>query len=650
MHPTHATPYRSLVQQLIVKISLMAIVILVVALGIEAVLLQRQTEKKFADLIEEIVESNVPTLALALWDIEPQALESQITGLSHRPEIGYVQLNATTGQKFESGDRSLANQDTARHLTITHTPSGMNLGQLTLVLNPAYFWNTFFSLAWEIAAGYVLLMTAICLFILLILSRDLKKPLRSIANFAANLTSENLTTPLHINRPVKGYRDEINQLANGFDKLQNSLRTHIDDLNRLLAEREVNQHRLELANQQSQAANLAKSQFLATVSHELRTPLNAILGMAQILQEPGLSEAHRIEYSQIIEDSSRSLNLLISDLLDIAQIESNKLVLRSEPCHVETILNDIAALFQQNAKMKNLDLRLQWSGPPNQYYRTDGLRLRQMISNLVSNAIKFTPSGFVLIEGCEVERNGAEALLMFSVKDSGMGIPQEKLNLLFQRFSQIDSTHTRGFMGTGLGLSIVESLAKRMGGEVGVESVEGQGSRFWFRIQTVLLNEEGAALSDFPESEGVKTPHKHVALEISPTLSAEKTNAEHVVMVVEDNPINQKIVGNVLTRLGVQIDFYNNGLDALNAITQGVSQPNLILMDMQMPVMDGLEATEKIRLWEQTSGTARIPIVGLTAGAGQSSASACIQSGMDEVLLKPVDIDILHNTIVKLVA
>jgi signal transduction histidine kinase/CheY-like chemotaxis protein len=535
-------------------------------------------------------------------------------------------------------------------LQIALPQNNLPLGELTLVLNPDYFWNSFLELAAETALGYSLLICVICLLIFYILRRDLERPLQTIANFAANLTSENLTTPLLINRHKLSYEDEITQLANGFSKLQIKLREHIDDLNHLISERTINQKKLEAANQESQSANLAKSQFLATVSHELRTPLNGILGMAQILQKPHLDESQRQEYAQIIIDSSKALNLLIGDLLDITQIEANKLVLRSEPCNVQAITQDIAALFQENAKAKNLELKVTWNGPENQNYRADGLRLRQMISNLVSNAIKFTSSGFIHIESSEIERSGAEAMLMISVTDSGIGIPNDKLNLLFKRFSQIDSTHSRMFMGTGLGLSIVESLAKRMGGEVGVESVLGKGSRFWFKIQTVLLDGQGAVLLDFPKLEDIKTPPFESAQASNGFITdSQKPQQNRFVMVVEDNPINQKIVGNVLTRMGARIEYFNNGLDAVNAMTQGASKPQLILMDMQMPIMDGLCATQEIRKWETSTSQRRTPIIGLTAGSGESSAHECIQSGMDEVLFKPVDLDVLQNAINKLI-
>lgn len=648
MNSSRRPKYRSITYALILRISLMAMAVLMIALGIQAVLLQRQTDQHFSTLIEEIADSNVPMMAVTLWDIEPEALQAQTLNLAKRPEIGYVRLTATTGQIFEAGHKSLEKDNISRHLQIALPQNNSPLGELTLVLNPDYFWNSFLALASETAIGYCLLISVICLLIFYILRRDLEQPLQTIANFAANLTSENLTAPLLINRHKHSYEDEITQLAYGFSKLQFKLREHIDELNHLISERTINQKRLELANQESQAANLAKSQFLATVSHELRTPLNGILGMAQILQKPSLDESHRLEYAQIIVDSSKALNLLIGDLLDITQIEANKLVLRSESCNVQIITHDIAALFQENAKAKNLALKVDWNGPANQNYRADGLRLRQMISNLVSNAIKFTSHGFIHIEASEIERNGAEAMLMISVTDSGIGIPKDKLNLLFKRFSQIDSTHSRMFMGTGLGLSIVESLAKRMGGEVGVESAQDEGSRFWFKIQTVLLDVNGAVLLDFPNSEEPQTSHQEIMLPNNSVVEGKKPQKNRLVMVVEDNPINQKIVGNVLTHMGIRIEYFNNGLDALNAITQGTSKPQLILMDMQMLIMDGLKATQEIRRWEIGNSALRVPIIGLTAGSGQSSTHECLESGMDEVLFKPVDLDVLQNAIANL--
>ncbi|MBU3627165.1 response regulator [Polynucleobacter sp. JS-Safj-400b-B2] len=646
--------YKSITKILIEQITFFSAFALLISLGVQGIFLQFQTNNHFNEVIDRMGESTIPMMALALWDIEPAALQEQVNQLAKWPEIGHVSVQAATGQTFEAGDKSLIRKEDTRELPIIMVNHVTPLGKIFISTNPKYFWAEFLGWTLEIVIGYLLLITTICCIIFYVLRRNLSKPLQKIADFAANLSSENLTVPLRVERPPHIYEDEISQLESGFAKLQSGLLHHIERLDDLLIERAVTQRRLEQASKAAEAANTAKSQFLATISHELRTPLNGILGMAQLLQEPHLTEQGRIEYAQIIVDSSRALNTLVDDLLDITQIEENRLSLRSEPCNIKSITTDVVSLFEQYASKKSIALSIEWGGPENQLYRTDGLRVRQMLSNLISNAIKFTSGGFVHIKVQEVEHTGVEAILLFSVTDSGVGIPQDKLNTLFKRFSQIDSTLSRQFNGVGLGLFIVQNLASRMGGEVGVESTLGQGSSFWFTIQTVVLDvaEPLPSVLTLAEKEQIAGSSLNLSRSNPTSPVIQHFPHERMVMVVEDNPINQRIVGEVVSRLGIQFECFNNGLDAFSALTKGICKPSLILMDIQMPGMDGLQTTVAIRAWEKDKDidTGGIPVIGLTAGLRDASIQDCIQSGMNEVLLKPVDLDILQNVILEKIA
>jgi signal transduction histidine kinase/CheY-like chemotaxis protein len=636
-------PFRSIAQVLIRRIWALALVILFLALGFQAWWAQIQNKQHFTELIQEVADTNVPMMSLALWDIEPQALRAQLDIMAKRPEIGFVQLKAATGQVFEQGDPHLLDSQSVYRLNISSPQGNVQLGELILSINPGYFWRNFLTMAWQAAIGSCVLTVLICWLIVVMLQRDLERPLQNIAQYASELTSDNLTESLQLNRRPNARKDEIDLFAMAFTKLQQNLRQRIDDLNQLVEERTFQQEKLLLANQKSQVANLAKSQFLATISHELKTPLNGILGMAQLLKHADTTEIQRAEFAQIILDSGKSLQTLINDLLDISQIEANKLVLRSEPCDIVALTHDVTTLFLQSAQLKNLDIQSKWLGETGPLYRTDPIRLRQMLSNLVSNAIKFTEKGFVHIEGKEIERNGAEAILEFSVTDSGIGISQDKLSLLFKRFSQVDSSHSRSFEGTGLGLSIIEGLAKRMGGQVGVESQADIGSRFWFRIQVVVLDAAGNSWQATPPSGQLQAASPHQAPVVE-GLSIVKKDYRGLVMVVEDNPINQKIVESVLSRIGISCVCFTNGQEAVNAVIQG-TQPQVVLMDMQMPVMNGLEATRAIRAWECSVHAKPIPIIGLTAGSGADLEKECLDSGMSAVLFKPVDLDLLQTLV-----
>lgn len=431
--------------------------------------------------------------------------------------------------------------------------------------------------------------------------------------------------------PYKSYR----QLVIGISALLSIvLVLFLFSLIRSLAALERMRRELESSKEESESANLAKSRFLATMSHEIRTPMNGILGMAQLLLTPTLLESERQDYTRTILTSGQTLLSLLNDILDLSKIEAGKLHLEFTVFEPEQLLCEAQALFSGSARNKNLNLDHAWQGYPYQRYRADVPHLRQMLFNLVGNAVKFTTHGHVRIDGKLVSEDSTTAMIEFSVSDTGIGIPAEKLDLLFKPFSQADNSSTREFGGTGLGLSLVSSLATLMGGDVGVDSEPGKGSRFWFRFSAEVV----PALED---SRQHGRPPEKQAISAKPSLPL----AGHV-LVVEDNPTNSKVIELLLKKLGVSCSLAIDGVQAVEIATGG-GKLDAILMDLHLPTLDGYAATEKIRQWERDNVQPRRPIIALTANAFDDDRQHCMQADMDDFLSKPIEFEVLKSVLGK---
>ncbi len=380
---------------------------------------------------------------------------------------------------------------------------------------------------------------------------------------------------------------------------------------------------------QAEAANRSKSEFLANMSHEIRTPMTAILGFAEQLVVDRLSPDERTDAVRTIHRNGKHLLSIINDILDISKMDAGRLEIHSAPCNVIKVVGEVATLMQVQAVAKGLSLDIQWDGPIPESILTDELRLRQILLNLLGNAIKFTESGSVRIQTRFGARGDEEPLLYFSVIDSGIGIAPEALSQLFRPFTQADSTMTRRFGGTGLGLSIAKRLAEMLGGNIEVESTPGKGSMFRVSVSCGELKDVRMLTPSDGTSDNI-SPVRHspkAAAATDPPLSCR-------ILLAEDGPDNQKLISHILRKAGAEVQVVENGALAIQAATEAVrnSAPfDIILMDMQMPVMDGYTATQKLR-----DAGYRRTIVALTAHASTGDREKCLDAGCDDFATKPI--------------
>ncbi len=435
----------------------------------------------------------------------------------------------------------------------------------------------------------------------------------------------------------KYYRFWFSPIKDSKQRIKGALGVAID-----ITELKETETRLRHAIIQAETSNKAKSEFIANMSHEIRTPLNAIIGLTDLMDQSNLTENQK-EFLQTVKFSARELLKIINQILDFSKIESGKMELEFIPFDLKQLVQNIANAFTIMARQKGLQFKLEWDESNPQHVVGDPTRLGQILINLLGNATKFTQKGSVTLKVLKQNETEDAVDVLFVVQDTGIGIPKDKVQKIFGSFEQVDSSLTRKYGGTGLGLTITSRLIEMMGSKIEVESEENKGTTFKFELTFPKVKDQKVEeLPDFSLFLTHEQPRlaEEVMKESQPEPSSQKDTP--LILLVEDNVINQRVAKRMVENMGYKVEIANHGKEALEMLDK--KKYDLILLDVQMPVLDGLRTAQKIRVKELNTDE-HIPIIAMTAHAQKEDRDRCLEAGMDDYLSKPINMKILEEKI-----
>ncbi|MBY4678764.1 ATP-binding protein [Marinobacterium arenosum] len=621
--------------RMMVYVSACSFLFILLSTALQLTLDYRRELRAVDQQVALIRNSYLASLAKSLWDLDQAQIELQLKGILTLPDLVYLELSDTSSDNdapTPSGERPTPGHQVQQHgFELIHTNASQQqrtLGRLDVTFDLQAIHSRLWQTGLSILLNQTLLVMLIVLVILVIFQRQITRHLESMAEYSRRIGAGELDQPLTLNRRKPTRDDELDQLAAALNEMrqaiqqdiqrrdqeQQALRYNRDQLQQMVERRTES---LQRAKEAAEEANNAKSQFLSTMSHEIRTPMNGMLGMIQLLENSTLTGSQR-EQVRVLHDATESLLETFDHVLQYGQLVEGGHSASESRFSVNDLLSDLVTLMKPGADKKGLRLKLASDIDNQQSYFGAAGSLRQILTNLLANAIKFTDRGAVQLRCRQLvapSLPAEQAMLRFEIQDSGIGIAPELQAHIFDRFTQADESITRRFGGTGLGLAICKELAVELGGSIGLHSEPGKGSLFWLEIPLRVAQQAHAPYGEQADTQ----PQVQI-----PPLE---------ILLVEDVEINQQVVLGLLQQHRHRVTLASDGYQALQLC--GRHRFDLILMDMHLPGLGGLEVSQRI-IQDRQNPNRQTPIVALTASVGPDDIRSYLDAGLHNVVAKPV--------------